>query len=260
LEEGAAAATTNYEIGLLRRAFTLAQKAGKVDRIPVIDSLHVSNARRGFFERAELDAVLKHLPSHLQGVMEFAYVTGWRIPSEVLRLTWDRVDFKAGWVRLDVGTTKNEDGRQFPITPELRAILERQRERGTVPYVFARHNGKPIRDFHHLWKRARRLAGLPDRIPHDLRRTAVRNLIRSGVAQVIAMKLSGHRSDTIFRRYAIVEEDMLQEAGNKLSTWAAGQNVPTSPKVNVHNSVTVTALPCASEANYPSYSRVLWTT
>lgn len=90
-------------------------------------------------------------------MVEFAYYTGWRIPSEVLRLTWAQVDFSAGVVRLEPRTTKNDEGRTFPFDalPELAALLRAQRERTTeierrlgiiVTAVFHR-DGKPIHYF-----------------------------------------------------------------------------------------------------------------
>ena len=65
-----------------------------------------------------------HLPVSLQPIVAFAYITGWRTPSEILTLEWRHVDLTAGEVRLDPGTTKNDDGRVFPLTRELRRVLD----------------------------------------------------------------------------------------------------------------------------------------
>jgi hypothetical protein len=99
-----------------------------------------TNVRRGFFERSELSRITAALPVHMRGVAEFAFVTGWRTPSAILTLQW-QVDFEAGEVRLDPGTTKNGDGRVFPMTTGLRRTLQQQRavadqlerERGVTP-------------------------------------------------------------------------------------------------------------------------------
>jgi integrase len=91
--------------------FNLALQAKKITRKPYIPSLEEHNARTGFFEQAEYEAVLAKLPEHLRPVVTFAYHTGWRIRGEVLKLTWQRVDLAAGTVRLEVNTTKNKDGR-----------------------------------------------------------------------------------------------------------------------------------------------------
>src|ERR1019366_864262 len=105
------------------------------------------NARKGFFEADDFRALLAELPAYLQPVMQFAYSTGWRVRSEVLPLTWDRVDFAAGVVRLERDTTRAGEGRTFPfdVLPDLAAVLVTQRkatsalERATgqiIPFVF----------------------------------------------------------------------------------------------------------------------------
>src|SRR5207249_992467 len=83
------------------------------------ETLKENNARRGFFERAQFEAVRAALPEYARPAATFAYITGWRLKSEILPLQWHRVDFKTGVVTLDVGTTKNRDGRTFPMIPEL---------------------------------------------------------------------------------------------------------------------------------------------
>ena len=55
------------------------------------------------------------------------------------------------------------------------------------------------------------------RLPHDLRRSAVRNLERASISRSVAMKLTGHRTEAVYRRYAIVAENDLREAGAKLA-------------------------------------------
>ena len=84
------------------------------------------NTRVGFFEAEQLASVLAHLPAEIRPVIEFAHITGWRITSEVLPLEWRQVDFGAAEVRLDAHTTKNDEGRVFPITDRLRAVLKAQ--------------------------------------------------------------------------------------------------------------------------------------
>jgi hypothetical protein len=113
----------------------------------------------------------------------------------------------------------------------IRACLEAQRaltdeiQKKTsrvVPSVFHR-NGKPIKDYRGAWSKACENAGLPGRIPHDFRRTAVRNLERAGVSRSVAMKMTGHKTEEIYRRYAIVSEQDLQEAARKLATAERGR-------------------------------------
>lgn len=112
-EQKAAAATINRELAILKRAFTLAIRAGKLlpAHRPYIAMLQEHNIRTGFFEADQFTAVKGKLRPALQAVAEFAYLTGWRVHSEVLPLEWRNVDLKAGTVTLDVGSTKNGEGR-----------------------------------------------------------------------------------------------------------------------------------------------------
>jgi integrase len=108
--------------------------AGPVDGVhdgctlhrPHIEQLPENNTRTGFFEREQYETVVEHLDEWLRPVVRFAYITGWRMKDEVLGLEWRQVDMKAGGVRLEPGTTKNKDGRTFPFTAGLRALLEAQ--------------------------------------------------------------------------------------------------------------------------------------
>ncbi len=224
--EGAANATINRELAALKRMLRLGEQAGKVARRPHIAMLQEDNVRTGFFEEPEFRAVLAHLPEDLQPVFEVVYITGWRIKSELLTRQRRHVDLRDGWLRLEPGETKNRKGRMFKITPTLRAVLERQLarteeiERTTgqiIPWLFHRA-GRPIKSFRRAWVTACKQAGVP-RIPHDFRRTAVRNLERAGVPRSTAMAMVGHKTESIYRRYAIVDEAMLTEGAQKLEAY-----------------------------------------
>lgn len=227
-------AEINRELTALKRMFSLAMQAEKLLRRPHIPLLEERNTRTGFFEREQLHAVLAHLPAALGPVIQFAYLTGWRIPSEVLPLEWRQVDFTAGEVRLDPETTKNRDGRVFPMTDDLRLLLtalhgehrERRKAGQVVPWIFVRmiakgrggqKYAKRITAFSKAWKAACRAAGCPGRIPHDLRRTAVRNMIRRGVPERVAMELAGHKTRSVFDRYNVVSAGDLRTAAGQLS-------------------------------------------
>jgi integrase len=226
-------AEINRELQHLKRIFSLAIKGGLLGSRPHIPMLRENNVRSGFFEPAALSSVLRHLPTDLQPVIQFAAITGWRVKSEVLGLQWRQVDFVAGEVRLDAGTTKNREGRVFPMTMELRQLLQDQHRRHeelknaghVVPWCFwrmvAQGRGgelKPraIKTLRGAWRVAARAAGVPGRIPHDLRRTAVRNLVRAGVPQTVAMKMTGHLTASVFDRYNIVSPGDLKDAARRL--------------------------------------------
>jgi integrase len=250
---GVANATINRELAVLRRAFTLAAD-GLIskDHVPRLRLLREAAPRSGFFEQAQFEAVRRHLPAPLRPVVTFAYITGWRIRSEVLTLRWAQVDFAAETIRLDAGTTKNNEPRVFVMTPGLRAMLEEQKaltdalQRETeriVPWVFHRA-GERIRSFRRVWLKACQAAGVPGRIPHDFRRTAVRNLERAGVSRSVAMKMVGHKTESIYRRYAIVSEGDLREAAKKLAAIEQGPwNGDASGSHRTHEPETVQNTP-----------------
>lgn len=231
LGQGAAAASVNHELATIRRAFKLAVRARELATMPHIPMLTLNNARKGFFERHEFDAILTHLPAHLQAPLKFAFITGWRLRSEVLPLTADRVDLVNGIVRLDPGTTKNNEGRTFYMTEELKTLLTTQlasierfkQADKIVPHVFHYEDGSQILDFRKRWESACADAGYPGKLFHDFRRTAVRNLERAGVPRSTAMAMVGHKTESIYRRYAIVDEAMHREAAAKLDAWADQQ-------------------------------------
>src|ERR1700722_20149366 len=114
-------ATINYELAMLRRAFRLAARAGKVAFRPEFEMLHVENARKGFFEADQSRAVIEHLPDYLKPLAAAAYITGWRTKSELLTRQWRHVDLLNGWLRLDPGEGKTKQPREFPCPPDLRA-------------------------------------------------------------------------------------------------------------------------------------------
>ena len=238
-DQRAANATINRELAALRRGFKLAGK--RVGSAPRFQMLQENNTRKGFFEPEQFGAVLEHLPQYLRPVFQVAYMTGWRVPSEILTRKWQHVDLVANWLRLDPGESKNGEGRMFPLTPELRSIfsqqlnqtrvLERAIDR-VIPWVFHR-NGRPIKDYYGAWDEACRLAGLPDRIAHDLRRTAVRNLERAGVPRSAAMRMTGHKTESVYRRYAIVDEAMLREGADKLAAYQSTDMASQGLRVSI---------------------------
>ena len=244
LEAGAAPATVNYELAALRRMFRLALRHGRVKTAPAITISEPRNARAGYFEADDFAALRAELPQYLRPIVTFAYLTGWRVQSEVLPLRWANVDLEAMLVTLDANTTKNDEARVFPFgaLPELAALLEQQRattrslervDGKLIPYVFHRA-GRPIKSYKNAWARAidraarggKREALAPvvrpqlvGRIVHDFRRTAVRNLVRAGVDESLAMKLTGHKTRSVFDRYNITNEADLRAGVEKLASY-----------------------------------------
>ena len=96
----------------------------------------------------------------------------------------------------------------FDLLPELADVLRRQRLHTdafkamtgkAIPWVFHRE-GRPIRDYAQAWRTARGLAKLTGRVPNDFHRSGVRNLERAGVPRSVAMKLTGHKTESVYLR------------------------------------------------------------
>ncbi len=120
--DGAANGTINRELAALKRMFSLVLAAEKIHLAPKIAMLQEHNVRQGFFEREQFEAVRRHLPEYAHPVVTFAYITGWRVRSEILPLQWRQVDFKAATIRLEPGTTKNSEGRTFYMAPASQTL------------------------------------------------------------------------------------------------------------------------------------------
>ena len=236
--DGVAPATLRKELALLKRMLRLASH--ELPRIPIVQMPRVDNARQGFFEAEEVSVLLSHLPLHARNLVEFLYLTGWR-SGEAFRLQWSDVDWERKFVHLR--DSKNREPRIFPFKyhPQLEELLLRQRTQvaewershGTICASVFHWKGRPIRKLRRSWLTACRASGLEGRLLHDFRRTAVRNLIRAGVQQAIAMKITGHKTDSVFRRYLIVDEELLAQAAGAVSDLLGEGMVPerTAPHI-----------------------------
>jgi integrase len=233
--QGAANATINRELALLIRMLRLAYEGGKLLRLPVIRKLKEAPPRQGFFEPAAFEAVRRELRPDLQAAVALAYALGWRCQSEVLTLALRQLDLGAGTLRLDPGQAKNEEGRLVYLPADLLPVVAAQVERvralerklgRIIPHVFphlrGRHRGERIKDFRRAWQGACRRAKVGPRLRHDFRRTAVRNLVDSGVSERVAMEVTGHKTRSVFDRYHIVSPADLQEAARRLTGILTG--------------------------------------
>jgi integrase len=178
--------------------------------------------------------VRKNLPADLRVVALLGFTYGMR-HNEVIGLDWERnVDFEAREIRLLPGETKNGAGRTLEMTAEVEAALHEHRANvrvvlGRVPaYVFPLlpdghlHNrlvGTQRQSFRKAWARATRAAGVPGLLFHDLRRSAVRNLVRAGVAPQVAQTISGHKSASVLARYNIISKADRADAIKKLESF-----------------------------------------
>lgn len=221
--DGAAASTINRETELVRRAFTLAVESDLLAVAPKVPRLPERNARQGFIERGEFEAILKNLQDpDVQDFCEWFWWTGMR-PGEIRSLEWNAFDKETWTLRLHAKDAKTGYGRVIALEGPLRTIIERRLKvrRLDCQRVFHR-SGRPMGEFRKTWKRACRAAGLEGKLLYDLRRTAVRNMVRAGVDPAVAMKISGHRTRSVFDRYNIIDERDLRDAMVKTSAYVDG--------------------------------------
>ncbi len=247
--------TINRELALLKRAFNLARECSppKVQLVPHIPMLKESNVRKGFLPSegyARLAERCSRIGLWMRALFECGYTYGWR-HEELVNLRVRQVELLTGAIRLDPGATKNDDGREVAMTQTVRELLtECVHAKQPEDHVFSREDGKPVLDFRSAWANVTTAAGLGELLCplcelavdqekfcttckrdwprneltyrgllfHDLRRTAVRNMVRAGVSERVAMTISGHKTRSVFDRYHIVAPSDLRDAARKLET------------------------------------------
>ena len=226
LGEGAAKSTINRELALLRRAFSIGfdSEPQKVTRVPKFHKHIVSekgNERRGFIEEHEYRKLAEAAAGQLwlRTLLALGYSFGFR-KGELLQMRCRQVDLLNNTICLYSGETKNGESRKLPLTEECRSLVTELR-RGKQPddFLFMR-GSEPVRDFRDAWASLVEAAGVPGLLFHDLRRSAVRNMVRRGVPQLVAMKISGHKTRSIFDRYDIPDSADLVDAARKIEAGA----------------------------------------
>jgi integrase len=247
--DGVTNSTINRELSLVRHALKMgmATDPPKVVRAPRIPKLKEGKARSGFLEYDEYRAMRDALPEHLKPILTIAFYTGMR-KGEILKLRWEQVDLLECVIRLNPGETKNKDGRLLPLDGELLETIRMQRairdaKYPDCPWVF-HWRGKRIHDFRGSWEVACKKAGLwdaarvrgkkvggPTKLVHDLRRTGVRNLVRAGVPEKVAMAISGHKTRDVFERYNILDMRDLRSAMRNVSAYHEANAAKTSEQI-----------------------------
>ena len=182
-------------------------------------------ARSGFVVDDVFEKVLVEVPVHLHCITVCAYNSAVRV-GELKKITWDQVDFEAGLIRLQ--KTKNGQPRSIPFMGEMETHLRKAKSSRDefypdCPWVFS-NLGQQIKSFKGSWKASVKRAGYPALLFHDFRRSGIRNLKRSGVSDSVAMRISGHLTDSVFRRYDIVDEADLADAADKIRAFRAARD------------------------------------
>lgn len=248
----------NRSVSALRRMFNLALEDGKLRTTPYFPMLEEAPPRSGFVEPEQYQKLFAALPTYLRIVLAIGYYAGMR-RAEVLGLRWEQVNFLENTIVLLPGKTKNNKGRTIPIVPQLRALLVEQygNRQELCAYVCFRldrrgHAAKIV-SFRKVWQaRCIKLVfgemkpatdpvtgevlyekprkGRKNPKPkvkmvydgllyHDLRRSFVRNLVRSGTPEKVSMKFSGHLTRDVFDRYDITSGKDVLDAGERLAAY-----------------------------------------
>jgi integrase len=248
ITEGAKPATINRELSALYRAFRLGREQGLVRELPLIKRLREDNRRVGFLADGEHLKLIDGSPLWFRACVELGRTYAWRA-GEVLALKVRSVDILNRSISLDVGSTKNGEGREVPLSDALYPLIRELCVGKKPDDALITRGKKPVRSIRHAWQSACVRAGLgvlscrecgttisgkPLHCPnckknrqlnessyegllfHDLRRTGARNLRRSGVAEEVAMKVGGWRTPSVFKRYSIVGGDDIREAIRKV--------------------------------------------
>lgn len=244
MTESAKNASINRELAALKRMFRIGHQAQKISWLPPFPRrLAENNVRTGFVDDhqfATLTAAASEL--WLRAFLEIAYTYGWR-KRELLNLCVRQVDVLNRSLRLDAGTTKNDDGREVTLPPTALTLLQECiRGKAANDHVFTRA-GKPVRDFRKAWETLTTAAGVPDLLLHDLRRSAARNLRNAGVPENVIMKIGGWRTRSVFERYSIIVQSDIQDAMGKLEARRVQQAEPAKQQggqtLESHDSVMI---------------------
>jgi integrase len=263
-QKGLSNGTINRSVSALRRMFNVARKEGRLRSLPYFPMLRENPPRKGFFEKGDYENLAAALPDYARLPLALGYFTGMR-KSEVLGLRWEQVNFLRNTITLYAGETKNGEGRVIPVVPQLRVLLrERHAARESAcPYVCYRldRRGRAVRigGLRKVWESRCVKLGLGKMEPvvdpstgevlydkprtdrrsakpkvkmtyvgktfHDLRRSAVRFLVRAGVPEKVAMGISGHKTRSVFDRYNIVSGADLDAAAQKMGDYFEREKV-----------------------------------
>ena len=218
--------TVNRKVALLKRIFNLAIREDMVMKNPCwkVTMLPENNQRERILSPDEYQDLLKELAPHIVPVVRVAYHTGMRL-SEILGLTWNRVDMKDGYLDLEAEDTKTAEPRRIYFDENLWEVFrDAAKVRGiNHDQVFTRR-GKLIKCIRNGFDSACARAGILDFTFHDLRHTFNTNMRKAGVDQTVIMKLTGHKTLAMFNRYNTVDQDDARQAMGRLNSFLSEQN------------------------------------
>jgi integrase len=235
--DGVGTAMVNRSLSCLRRMLRIAHEDNKLQFIPKIRLLKEPPARKGFLEQKKFDELIGLLPTHLRPLIMLLYYCGVRV-NEARQIEWPQVNLDARIIRLEEEQTKTEEARVIPL-PSVLVMVLREIEPKTgrvfsdvnlrVEFEKAcnacglgkRTKMEPKDEDGFVWYKYKGL------LLHDLRRSAVRNLRKAGINESVIMKISGHKTAEVFRRYNIVSTDDVSTAMRTLELKASSDTSVT---------------------------------
>ncbi|HTF25470.1 MAG TPA: site-specific integrase [Candidatus Limnocylindria bacterium] len=223
--ENGVKATTDKRLTILRAMFNFAKERELINDVPYFPILgtKVDNKKEGFFERDQFEKLMKRLPEHLHQFINFLYATGMR-SGQAAKLTWDMVSADNKTLTVPARLTKNKEDFSLPLTYQDGTTIkgfefrERKRQAGEVLFNTINFRAEWRTACHELKLgvvKGRTYRGME---PHDFRRTACRDMVKAGIPEVVSMKISGHKTNSMFKRYAITDHRMVQSAFQQMHT------------------------------------------
>jgi len=212
-------ATVNKELSYLRRAFRLGlqHEPPLVERVPYFRMHRLDNARTGLVEHDQYRTLRDSLPSYCRIALVIGYHTGAR-KGEINKIRTENINLKAKRIELPGRTTKNGSPRYLPIYGDMHAELDMSMSLADPKCPFlVQDKGKRVMDWEKSWETACVLAKIDDSLLfHDLRRTALTNMIEAGFSEKEAMEISGHKTRAVFDRYHIVSQRRLNQLSERM--------------------------------------------
>jgi len=211
LSSGAERASVNRELAYLRRGFNLMLEQKMISSVPTIKLYQGENIRKGFIDIAEFNVLLEKIADADVGdLVKFLYHSAWR-SGEAMALQWSWID--GDMIRLPAEVAKGKKARALPIVEEILDVIERRKQVRRLDCAFIFHrNGRPIKSFRKAFKAAAKKIGFEGLLPHDMRRSGVRNFRKSGLSESEGMALSGHKTNAVYKRYDIISDDDLTQS------------------------------------------------
>jgi len=220
-------ASINRELEVLKRIFNLAMRDELVEKNPClkVERLHEDNARDRVLSLEELKRLIAVLPHHAADIFLVGYLTGMRF-GEIVQLTWDRVNLSEGSFKLSQKHTKTREIRHVYFDEGIRAVLiRREIEKTSGDSLVFTYRGKSVKSIKTALTLALKKTGIMDFRFHDLRHTYVTNARKAGIDSQVVMKLTGHKTLSMFTRYNTVDFQDAQEALKKLNKFLGSEEI-----------------------------------